>query len=99
MYSQKGFKNAMYALSLFLIAIVFAVLTINLKYDSISLVSGVLLISVGIFGLLGFIASLRGIKEKNSLKKIVGLVINSSLTITILIILIANIYDIYRALN
>ena len=99
MYSQKGFKYAMYALSLFLIAIVFAVLTIKLNYDSVSLVLGVLVISIGIFGLLGFIASLRGIKEKNTVKKLVGLVINSCLTITILIILIANIYDIYRAFN
>ncbi|WP_426430890.1 hypothetical protein ACPX19_00665 [Winogradskyella sp. HB-48] len=99
MYSQKGFKYAIYALSLFLIAIVFAVLTIKLKYDSLSLVLGVLVISFGILGLLGFIASLKGIKEKNTIKKIVGLVINSCLTITILFILIANIYDIYIALN
>lgn len=99
MYSQKGFKYAMYGLSLFLIAIVFAVLTIKLKYDSVSLVLVVLVISVGIFGLLGFIASLKGIKEKNTLKKVVGLVINSCLTIAILIILIANIYDIYIAFN
>ena len=94
-----GFRYAMISLVLFVIALVGITLSMRLDLEALSLVSGALILVVGVLALIGFIASLKGIKEKNTAKKIIGLIVNACFLIFIVGVFLVNVYDIYRAFN
>jgi uncharacterized membrane protein len=48
---------------------------------------------------LGFIFALRSIKEKNSIKKIVGMLINFAMFLLFVSVIVANVLDIYRVIK
>ncbi|MBV7267936.1 hypothetical protein [Winogradskyella luteola] len=99
MHSQKGFRYAMISLILSIVALFVTIVSIRFELDIFSLVAGFIVILIGFISLFGFIASLKGIKEKNTNKKVLGLIINSVFLLGFVFIIVANIYDIYSALN
>jgi len=65
----------------------------------ISIIIGLLTIGAGIAAIIGLVKSLKGIKEPNTIKKIIGIIINFGIVALFVSILIANIIDLYRTLN
>ncbi|WP_338731361.1 hypothetical protein [Mangrovimonas cancribranchiae] len=97
-YSHKGFKFGILGIGLILIIVILSLLLNVLKYNFISILIGLTVFAIGIVSIIGFIKSLKGIKEPNTFKKIIGIIINFGLVTLFLLILIANGYDIYKAL-
>lgn len=95
MHSQRSFKLAMIGLVFFVVAF----LCLFTKYELLVYVAGLLIIVIAILSSLGFISSLRGFKEKHTIKKWIGFVINLLFLIGFTIIFISNILDIQRAFN
>ncbi len=97
--SHKGFKHGVLGIGLILLLIVLTQITHLFKSDFGSLLIGLLTFAVGIISIIGFIKSLKGIKEPNTAKKIIGIVINFGIIMLFLSAIVANIYDIYMALT
>ena len=96
--SHKGFKYGILGIGLILVLIILTQLLNTLISDFASILIGLLTFAVGIISIIGFIKSIKGIKEPNTAKKIIGIIINFGIVILFLSVIIANIYDIYKAL-
>lgn len=96
--SHKGFKYGIFGISLILILIILTQLLNTLKSDFASMLIGLLTFVVGMISIIGFTKSLQGIKEPNTIKKIIGIIINFGIVILFFSVIITNIYDIYNAL-
>ncbi|MEO1031647.1 MAG: hypothetical protein AAFX55_09605 [Bacteroidota bacterium] len=99
MRSHKGFRYAM--ISLVLSTVVLAGSTLSIAYDLyiLSLAIGLITFLIGMISIIGFVFSLKGIKEKNTVKKWIGLVINTAFLLGFVFVIIANIIDIYKAFS
>jgi len=98
-YSNKSFKYGIIAVFLILSSIGLIIATFTFSDSIFSLISGGLIFIASILGILGLEKSIKGIKEPNTIKKIVGLVLNSVIVALTLLIIAANIYDILKALS
>ena len=96
--SHKGFKYGILGIGLILILIILTQLLNTLKSDFVSILIGLLVFAVGIISIIGLIVSLKGIKEPNTAKKIIGIIVNFGIVILFMSVIITNIYDIYKAL-
>ena len=97
-YSHKGFKFGILGIGLLFIVVILSLLLNVLKYDSISILIGLTVFTMGIVSIIGIIKSLKGIKEPNTFKKIIGIIINFALVTLFLLSLFVNAYDIYKTL-
>ncbi|GAB1858636.1 hypothetical protein MHTCC0001_34760 [Flavobacteriaceae bacterium MHTCC 0001] len=97
-YSHKGFNFGIYAIGLIVFAIVISLLVNSLESDFYSMLIGLPVFVGGLIGVIGIILSIRGIKEPNTVKKIVGIIINLGIATLFFTMIVANIYDIYMAL-
>ncbi|WP_028284039.1 hypothetical protein [Olleya marilimosa] len=97
--SHKGFKFGIIGIGLILILIILTQLLHTQISDIASILIGLLTFAVGIVSIIGFIKSLKGIKEPNTAKKIIGIIINFAIVILFISVIIANIYDINKALS
>ena len=96
--SHKGFKYGILEIGLILILIILTQLLNTLTSDFASILIGFFTFTIGIISIIGFIKSIKGIKEPNTAKKIIGITINFGVVILFLSVIIANIYDTYKAL-
>ena len=62
-----------------------------------STIIGILSLVIIILAIIGFSNVMKGIREPNSFKKIIGLVVNSAIVGFGFFLIIANIIDVYRA--
>lgn len=95
--SHKGFKYGILGIGLILTIIALTQLLNTLKSDFASILIGLLVFAVGIVSIIGFIKSIKGFKEPNTAKKIIGIILNFGIAILFMSVIIANIYDIYKA--
>ena len=99
LYSHSGFKFGVIGLGLILTMIIVTLLRDTFNSSIISIIIGLLTIGAGIAAIIGLVKSLKGIKEPNTIKKIIGIIINFGIVALFVSILIANIIDLYRTLN
>ncbi|RKE95399.1 hypothetical protein [Ichthyenterobacterium magnum] len=99
--SNKGFKYAILCLALILMFIILQSLANSevIGLNLYSVISGVCILLIFFFSIAGFIFSIKGIKDPNSYKKGIGLVVNSILIILLIITIVTNILDITKSLN
>jgi len=97
--SHSGFKYGVIGFSIFLIIIVLSVIINTLDHYFLSLLIGLLVFIIGFIGVIGLTKSLKGLKEPNTSKKIIGLVLNSVIVGVFISAIVANILDIYKALS
>ena len=97
--SNKSFEYAILGVGLILVIIILTILLNTSKYDFISLLIGLLTFVIGIIGVIGSIVSIKGLKEPNTVKKIIGIILNFGIVILFLSVIIANIYDMYKAFS
>lgn len=95
--TKRSFKLAVIGLVLLLFSIIITAL--NLNQGTLSIIVGILIISSFVIAVTGLISSLKSLKEPNIFKKIFGFIINLSITIVIILIIIANAIDISNALS
>lgn len=91
--SHKGFKYGISAIGLILIATTLSLLIDTLKSDLASILNGLLTLVIGFISILGIIISLKGIKEPNTVKKVVGITINLIIVILFLSLIFSIIYN------
>ena len=91
--SHRGFNFGMISSLLFIIIIIFMKYFYRLLSDLDSIIFGILSLSLGIISILGFIKSLKGIKEPNTFKKILGLILNTGFVSLFLYYLILFVID------
>ncbi len=96
--SGNAFKYSMYALLSLFVILILNVLNHYTKQEVFSILVGVALLFAGVFGIVGLINSIKGIKEPNTVKKVVGLIINVWVSGMFTYAIIANIFDIFKAL-
>ncbi|WP_291133255.1 hypothetical protein [Flavobacterium sp. UBA7682] len=94
--SNKGFKWAIITMSIFILIIILHVIQEFVKID-MSNFYGILLVLILIFTVVGVIDSIKGIKEPNTLRKVIGMILNSGYVVLLIFIIVANILDIYKA--
>ena len=94
--SNKGFKYGMMSLILFIIFVIFTKYMNNSTSDLYSLIIGFLTLSIGILSITGFIKSIRGIKEPNTPKKIIGMILNFGFISIFIFVLISNVLDVAK---
>ena len=99
MYSYKSFIYSIIGLLLILFSIGLLIITFTSNNSLYSLISGGLILVASILAIIGLQQSIKGIKEHNTFKKIVGLVLNSAIVALLLFIIGANFYDILKALS
>ena len=95
--TKRSFKLAVIGLVLLLFSIIITAL--NLNQVTLSIIVGILIISSFVIAITGLISSLKSLKEPNTFQKIFGLIINLSITVVIILIIIANVIDISNALS
>lgn len=96
-YSNKGFKYCIIGISLIFILVLVLLITSPNVSDFESLLIGFLVFTLGIISIIGLLASIKGLKEPNTVKKIIGLIFNFGIVLLFLAVIIGNIYDIYTA--
>jgi len=98
-YSTKSFKYSIVA-SILLISLIISInIFQNFNSDTSSITIGLIVIAIGYTSIMGLIYTLRGIKEPNTAKKIIGLLVNFSIALLFIYVIVGNIIDIYRFLN
>lgn len=102
--SHTGFKYAMVVLLLFInlyiwsYGIILIHLNFDINIDPNNYLLGILCIAMGITSIVGSIQSVKGFKEPNTLKKIIGSVLNFGFAILFILGIIINIINLYKAL-
>ena len=96
--SHQGFYYGISGVVGIIILIILTQLVIRFKSDALSILIGVLTFTIGAIGLVGIFKSILGIKEPNTPKKYIGIVINAGICILFVAVIITNVYDIYTAL-
>jgi len=99
-HSKKGFQFAIITIVSFLLFLVFQILaaTERISLEFYRYASGFTIILVFTSSIIGFVFSIKGLKDPNSFKKIFGLIANSILFLLFLATIVANIMDIKNAL-
>ncbi|WP_299335091.1 hypothetical protein [uncultured Psychroserpens sp.] len=94
-HSEKGFKYAIIAVVCFMLFLLFKVLAAReiISIDTYTYGGGFLMILVVIASLIGFFFSIRGLKDPNSMKKTIGIVVNAILIVLFVITTIVNAID------
>ncbi|WP_282075599.1 hypothetical protein [Maribacter aquivivus] len=102
-YSNIGFKYSVIGLlmivNLIIYSYLFGYLNFNYKLNlekATGIITLLLIIGLGIVGFMGSLKSLRGIKEPNTIKKIVGIIINFGIVVFLISLIIIFIYDVYK---
>ena len=94
--SHKGFKFGLISLIGFFGIIIITKYLNNSTNDLISVIIGFLTLSIGVISIIGIINAIKGLKEPNTLKKIIGLVLNFGFVSFFLFVIFANLSDVYR---
>ncbi|WP_459212241.1 hypothetical protein [Aquimarina rhabdastrellae] len=97
--SHNGFKYGVISFLMILVLIMITAVINTLKFSFSLLLIGFLTILIGYMGIIGLIKSLKGIKEPNTSKKIIGLILNIGIVSLFISLIIANFLDIYKAFN
>ncbi|OUS00950.1 hypothetical protein A9Q86_09375 [Flavobacteriales bacterium 33_180_T64] len=99
--SHKGFKFAILAIGFFLVFVALKVLvtTENISIATYTNASAFIMLVVIICSIVGFIFSIKGRKDPNSIKKIIGLIINSILVLLFIATIVANVIDIQNSFS
>lgn len=97
--STKSFKFGLIGIGLMVVMVVLIQLFSPLNSDVASILIGLLTFSIGIIGIVGLVYSLKGIREPNTLKKILGLIISFGTVLLFLFVILSNVYDMYKAFN
>lgn len=92
-YSHKGFTLGLISLICFLGLVIITKYLINSTNNFASVVIGFLTISIGVISIMGIINSIKGIKDPNTSKKIIGLLLNLSFVSFFLFVIFANLLD------
>lgn len=98
-YTTKAVKFSLSILLLIVIVMVLSFFDKSVYFDIIATFIGILTFTICIFGCIGLFYSIKGIKEKSVVKKIVALVINTGTVILFSYIIIANINDLIQFFN
>lgn len=98
-YSDKGFRFGILGIGLFLILVILSLLLRFIKYDFISLIIGLIVFAIAIVSAIGLINSIKGIKEPNTSKKIIGIILNLLLISFFLLVIFSGGYNIYKVLT
>lgn len=94
--SHKGFTFGLISLIGF-VGLVLITKYLNNSTNSLaSVVIGFLTISIGIISIMGIIYSIKGIKDPNTSKKILGLLLNLGFVTFFLYVIIANVLDVLK---
>lgn len=97
--SHSGFKYGIIVLILILTFIFLLQILDTGSSETSTLIMGLLIMGIGIASILGAIKSLKGINDPNTPKKIIGILINFGTALLFVSVIVANIFDIYRALG
>ena len=97
--SHSGFNFGVIGLTLILIMIILTKFSNSENNSSISNIIGLLTLGAGITAIIGFVKSLKGLKEPKTAKKIIGIIINFGIVAIFISIIIGNIFDIVKALS
>ncbi|WP_405207216.1 hypothetical protein [Aquimarina sp. LLG6339-5] len=97
--SHSGFKYGITGLSIFLVLIILTAIINTFDFYFLSLLIGLLVLIIGCIGIIGLTKSLKGLKEPNTLKKVIGIVINFGIVGLFVSAIIANFLDMYKAFS
>ena len=93
--SHKGFKFGLISLIGFSGIIIISKYLNNSVNDLASIIIGFLSISIGVISIIGIINSIKGLKEPNTLKKIIGLILNFGFVSFFLFVFLTNLSDVF----
>jgi len=96
--SEKAFKYSLVTAGLFIVFMVVKALVGAEKIDieKYGYISAFIMFMVVLFSIIGFIYNMKGLKDPKSIKKIVGLVLNTMFMVLFLTTTIANIIDLIK---
>jgi len=97
--SHSGFKYGIIGLSIFLVLIILTAVINTFDFYFFSLLIGLLVFIIGCIGIIGLTKSLKGLKEPNTLKKVIGVVINFGIVGLFILVIVANFLDLYKAFS
>ncbi|WP_298896238.1 hypothetical protein [uncultured Psychroserpens sp.] len=99
-HSKKGFQFAIITIVTFLLFLLLQLLAANEKIslDFYRYVSGFLMILVFVSSIIGFVFSMKGLKDPNSVKKIFGIIANSILFLLFVVTVIMRYIDFKSAI-
>lgn len=92
-YSKKSFSFALIGGTAFIASLVFL---LNLNADNVwvyAVLGGVLMLVSGVYSLMGLVKSIKGRKEKNTIQKIIGLILSAIFSVLFVLILIRSVFD------
>ncbi|WP_298757602.1 hypothetical protein [uncultured Psychroserpens sp.] len=100
LHSRKGFQFAIITIVTFLLFLLLQLLAANEKIslDFYRYVSGFLMILVFVSSIIGFVFSMKGLKDPNSIKKIFGIIANSILFLLFVVTVIMRYIDFKSAI-
>lgn len=87
MYSNLGFKLAIIALLSFIVILILKMAMFHSGSENFQTMANYIMACIAVVSLVGTFNSFKGLKEPNSMKKIIGLIINFGLIVMYLIIL------------
>ncbi|WP_299228115.1 hypothetical protein [uncultured Psychroserpens sp.] len=97
-YAIKGFNYAMICVGLIVLFIILQSLTNSqvITIESYDIASGFCILLTFFFTISGFIYSIKGRKDPRSIKKIIGIILNSILITLLIATVVANIIDLVK---
>ena len=98
MNSEKSFRYSLIVLALFIMMILMHILQEFMKQDFSNFYG---FISIVIMALISFGSyhAVTGLKDRNSAKKIIGIILNTGYLILFISLIIANVLDLYKAIE
>jgi hypothetical protein len=99
--SNKAFQFAIITIVSFLIFVLFQFLAASNKIseDTYTYASSFSISVIFIASIAGFVNNMKGLREPNSIKKIIGLLVNSILILLLIGVIVANLMDIRNSLS
>jgi len=97
--SHLGFRHGIISLALIVVLIVLTQTSRFLGQNLSSMILGLLVIGIGFTSILGLSKSLNGLKEPNTGKKIVGLLLNFGLALLFIGVIAANVLDMMQVFD
>lgn len=100
-HSEKGYKFGIIAIVCFLLFLLFKALVAGeiVTVDTYTYGGGFLMILVIVASLIGFFYSMKGLKDPNSLKKTIGIIVNAVLIILFVVTTIVNAIDFSNSMS
>ena len=96
--SNKAFKKGIIELILILVLIILTQFLNTTTSNFASILIGFLTLAIGIVAIIGFIFAVKAIKEPKTTKKIIGITFNFSVLILLIVVIISNAFDVYKAI-